>query len=227
MKKRMLAVLAGAMVMALNAGVSMAYTTDYTYATPLPVNGGYSSPVAGAQVETFDSSTPLWSWSGDGGSVHQAPNTGGTAPPSYQNPLAISDASNYYTVFGTTVATPTAALTGSAFNYFGLWWGSIDTFNTIIFMKGGNAILEITGQDAINPLVAGGSWTSSDNNRYVNFYGLPDFDSFEFISPGWAFEVDNIAVGNASAPVPEPGTMVLLGLGMAGLAIYGKRRQNK
>jgi hypothetical protein len=28
-------------------------------------------------------------------------------------------------------------------------------------------------------------------------------------------------------PVPEPGTMALLGLGMAGLAIYGKRRQKK
>lgn len=29
------------------------------------------------------------------------------------------------------------------------------------------------------------------------------------------------------APVPEPGTMMLLGLGMAGLAVYGKRRANK
>ena len=28
-------------------------------------------------------------------------------------------------------------------------------------------------------------------------------------------------------PVPEPGTMMLLGLGIAGLAIYGKRRANK
>lgn len=36
------------------------------------------------------------------------------------------------------------------------------------------------------------------------------------------FDVDAVGV----SPVPEPGTMMLLGLGMAGVAIYGKRRKN-
>ena len=30
-----------------------------------------------------------------------------------------------------------------------------------------------------------------------------------------------------SVPVPEPGTMVLLGMGLLGMAVYGKRRANK
>jgi choice-of-anchor C domain-containing protein len=41
----------------------------------------------------------------------------------------------------------------------------------------------------------------------------------------WGAALDNVRVD--TAPVPEPGTMMLLGLGMLGLAVFGKRRMNK
>jgi hypothetical protein len=58
-----------------------------------------------------------------------------------------------------------------------------------------------------------------------------DFVSdFYWISPYYSDANGNKIYVQAQvgpAPVPEPGTMALLGLGMAGLAVYGKRKANK
>ena len=55
------------------------------------------------------------------------------------------------------------------------------------------------------------------NNIWFNFAGL-DFD-------GSGDNVDFIRVGVQAATVPEPGTLALLGLGLAGLATLRRRKQ--
>jgi hypothetical protein len=220
--KMMAAILAGALLI-MAAGSVSAYTINSDYAKPLPVNYGFSSPYAGVQVETFDSAL-LWNWGGS--YTIRSGSTGGVAAaPTF---FGTEDPSKYLVVpkEGLRNGTATAELNGT-YNYFGLWWGSIDAVNvngisnTINFYKNGsvNPVASISGSDVYAQ--ANGSWTANDTNRYVNILGLPEFDSFTLTSVGRAFEVDNIAVGNT--PVPEPSTFFLLGAGLGGFALLRRR----
>lgn len=209
------------------SGVACAYKINYFYNLDADGNG-YTSPYSGVTVETFDQGDVNgWYWYGNG--EFRTGTTGTYAAP-YGKKAA--DATQYFSVpydlgltdddgnlIGSWAAVDFAL--GANYNYFGLWWGSVDTYNTLNFYNDGFLVETITGSEAIYPSAANGNQTAPSTNLYVNITDLPLFDSVEWVSTSYAFEVDNMAVGH----LPEPASMLLLGLGLIGLA--GARRLKK
>jgi hypothetical protein len=196
-----------------------AYSINYSYNT----NGNeFISPYAGVTTETFESTPLLWAWTSNSARVQ------GDFPGQASPPFGVStkDTSWYISVPLNVATAPQSATVfnlGGTYNYFGLWWGSVDTYNTLSFYNGGSLVASFDGTAITSPNPANGNQTAPGTNLYVNFLDLPAFDSFKMTSTQYAFEADNISIGNVA--VPEPTTMLLLGLGLMGVA--GLRRRSK
>lgn len=105
---------------------------------------------------------------------------------------------------------------------FGLYWGSVDSYNTVQFFLGGSPVVggSFTGDD-ITPLLANGNQDSYSSNRYVIFSSLA-YDRVVLGSNTAAFEIDNIA-----SAVPEPATWALMLIGFGGIAFMAYRRARR
>lgn len=183
-----------------------AYVTTFT--------PGQNTGVAGATVYDFEGGMPA-NYSG-AGSVVDYSVSGGTAAPA-------GDDTNYYTVAypqQTGVGTFTADA-GASYNYFGLYWGSIDDYNTLSFYNNNALIANITGLQVIAAGAALGDQTAPGSNRYVNFLFDTTFNRVDFGTTQFAFETDN----HAFASVPEPATLGLLGLGLLGTSLARRRKK--
>jgi hypothetical protein len=108
----------------------------------------------------------------------------------------------------------------SSQQYFGLLWGSVDTYNTLSFYNGATLVGTITGSQ-VTPSATGDQ--GANGTYYVNINADP-FTSVRFTSSQYAFEFDNIAWGSKPIGTPEPGSLALLGLGLFGLGMTRRRK---
>lgn len=113
---------------------------------------------------------------------------------------------------------------GTTANYFGLFWGSIDSYNIISFYLNNTLVASYSGS-AIVGQFANGNQLGYSSNRYINFdFGSDSFDSVKLTSHGFAFESDNHAFRKLIS-VNEPSAAILLLLGLISLTLM--RRQLK
>ena len=115
------------------------------------------------------------------------------------------DTTKYLSIGGN--ATETITFT-SAKNVFGLYWGSVDSYNSIKFYDGTTLVASYTGAD-ISPLLSNGNQGSFASNGYVEFLGLHSFNKVELSSASNAFEIENISAGYIPPPTLEPVTGTL------------------
>ncbi len=108
-------------------------------------------------------------------------------------------------------------------NYFGFYGGSLDSYNSVVFVLNGVVVDSFNGT-TINAVAFPNTGANGENAAYINYFASSFYNQIQYTSSSFAFETDNHAFGTAF-PVPEPTSVALLGLGAVAL-FAGRRRKS-
>lgn len=190
--------------------LSSASTISVTFGGNAVPNEGLVSAVAGTKTVNFDANTAPSNYTiTPNAMLVQGSTPGITATPTGDT--------SYYLSTGT--SNVDINLASSPSNYFGLDWGSIDTYNSIALTEANGNVQTYTGGQIASLAGISADGTTS---LYVNFFDSGSaFTDIRLSSTNYAFESDN----HAFSATPEPSTWILTagGLGLAGLLIRRKR----
>jgi len=218
-----------------NADINFLYAMDADGTLTTPYNSAPYGWPGLVTVDNFDSDRPGWTWGiapDDNGAIVKGDQFDGStkiaAAPFNNDLMSGADATYYYTVPEDLSDKPRTSMVyfgGATYDYFGLFWGSVDNYNTIEFLDYDygthtwSVVADYTGSEVIYPSAANGNQTAPYSNLYVNFVDIPVFNAVRFTSdPHYAFEFDNVAVGN-QVPVPAAVLLGFLGLSAAGIKL--------
>ncbi|MEH1833102.1 MAG: PEP-CTERM sorting domain-containing protein [Nostoc sp.] len=218
--------LVGTAVVFMSANPANAITLTKGSTTPTP--NGIFSTVPGAVTVDFNSgAAPTTGFAQYSSAVGTPTVVQGTQPSQYAAPAG--DESPYLTIspLSSNVPGSTGSVTinfAQALDYFGLHWGSVDTYNSITFFNGNTLLNTFTGSQ-VPGTTASGNQTSPQDNVFVNFLADPGetFDKVVLSSTGIAFETDNHSYRLASVPEPTA-TLGLLALGVMSAGSFVKRK---
>lgn len=226
MRNQMVALLAGAMLMMATSAMAVPTTALEVSAT------GAGSPITIYDGSSLDLAVGpggggVVSWFGDIGNF-KFNFTGGTTNPaigSAEVPMMHLNGNAYTPISSGGLFTVKFSSTD-----FGPMANGLTGFISSLNGAGGVQSLDVYF-DASNALFGQATHVANLNaiNTFDTYYGIPDNNPFSLTMVATiAFGTTGAAsFDNTVAPVPEPGTMMLFGIGMLGMAIYGKRRMNR
>ncbi|WP_341525513.1 PEP-CTERM sorting domain-containing protein [Nostoc sp. UHCC 0302] len=223
--------LAGTAIVLMGANPAGAVSLTKGGSTPVAGEGQYTN-IQGATTINFNDgvapSSGFVTYSATNGIVK------GSVDGQYATPFG--DTSNYLTISpkgdkvnGQDFAGNTGDVTikfAQALDYYGFYWGSIDTYNFVDVYSGGNLVKTFTGAD-VPGAPANGTQSGSTNNVYVNLLADTSkgetFDKIVLRSTGRAFETDNHSYRQASVPESST-TLGLLVFGAMSVGSFVKRK---
>ncbi|BAY28265.1 hypothetical protein NIES2107_00900 [Nostoc carneum NIES-2107] len=215
--------LVGTAAMLMSANPASAVNLVKGGSTPVAGEGQYTNIQGATTINFNDGTAPtsgLVTFSAANGNINNNIVQGNLSGV-YATPF--NDTSKYLSVSPGNNVTINFA---QALDYFGFYWGSIDTYNSVEVYSKGSLLKTFTGAD-VPGAPANGAQSGSDNNVYVNLLANTSigetFDKIVLKTTSPALETDNYSYRVAT--VPEPSSMLgLLAFGALSAGSLVKRK---